>query len=38
MARYADRLSDGTKALMKKFPTFRNDVYKTLRKTGAVKK
>jgi hypothetical protein len=31
MAQYADKLTEGTKVLMKKFPTFRIDVYKTHR-------
>jgi hypothetical protein len=31
MNQYADKLTDGTKALMKKVPTFRIDVYKTHR-------
>ncbi|MFA4835231.1 MAG: DUF1329 domain-containing protein [Dehalococcoidia bacterium] len=31
MAQYADKLTDGTKALMKSLPTFRIDVYKTHR-------
>jgi hypothetical protein len=31
MAQYADKLTEGTKAIMKKFPTFRIDVYKTHR-------
>jgi hypothetical protein len=31
MSRYADKLTEGTKALMKKYPTFRIDVYKTHR-------
>ena len=31
MAQYADKLTEGTKALMKKFPTYRIDVYKTHR-------
>jgi hypothetical protein len=31
MSQYADRLTDGTKAMMKKYPTFRIDIYKTQR-------
>jgi uncharacterized protein DUF1329 len=31
MDQYADKLSDGTKALLKKYPEFRVDVYKTHR-------
>lgn len=31
MAQYADKLTEGTKALMKKYPGFRIDVYKTHR-------
>lgn len=31
MAQYADKLSDGTKALLKKYPSFRVDVYPTHR-------
>jgi hypothetical protein len=31
MSQYADKLTEGTKVLMKKFPTFRTDVYKTHR-------
>ena len=31
MEHYAEKLTDGTKALMKKYPTFRIDVYKTHR-------
>jgi len=31
MVRYADKLTDGIKALMHKYPTFRIDVYKTHR-------
>jgi hypothetical protein len=31
MAKYADKLTDGTKALMTKFPSFRVDVYPTRR-------
>jgi hypothetical protein len=31
MAQYADKLTEGTKALMKRFSTFRIDVYKTHR-------
>jgi hypothetical protein len=31
MAQYADKLSEGTKAMLKKYPTFRVDVYKTHR-------
>lgn len=33
MAQYADKLSDGTKELMRKFPSFRIDVYPTRRDT-----
>jgi hypothetical protein len=35
MAQYSDRLSDGTIALMKKFPNFRIDVYPTHRTAAA---
>jgi hypothetical protein len=31
MAQYADKLSEGQKAMLKKYPTFRLDVYKTHR-------
>jgi hypothetical protein len=31
MAQYADKLTEGTKGLMKQYPTFRIDVYKTHR-------
>jgi hypothetical protein len=31
MAQYADKLTEGTKALMKKYPTYRIDIYKTHR-------
>ena len=31
MAQYADKLTEGTKALLKKYPTFRVDVYPTHR-------
>lgn len=31
MGQYADKLTDGTKVMMKKYPTFRIDVYKTRR-------
>jgi hypothetical protein len=31
IAQYADKLTDGTKALMKRFPSYRVDVYKTHR-------
>jgi hypothetical protein len=35
MAQYADKLSDGVKALMKKYPGFRIDVYPTHRTAAA---
>ena len=31
MSQYADKLTEGTKAMMKKYPTYRIDVYKTHR-------
>ena len=31
MAQYADKLTEGTKALLQKYPTFRVDVYPTHR-------
>jgi hypothetical protein len=34
MAKYADKLSEGNKALLTKFPTFRIDVYPTRRETS----
>ena len=37
MAQYGDRLSDGVKALMKKFPGYRIDVYKTHRSVALPK-
>lgn len=35
MAQYADKLTEGTQALLKKYPTFRVDVYKTHRTAAA---
>jgi hypothetical protein len=35
MAQYVDKLSDGQQALLKKFPTYRIDVYKTHRTSAA---
>lgn len=35
MAKYADKLSDGVKAMMKKYPDFRIDVYPTRRTAAA---
>jgi hypothetical protein len=35
MARYADKLSDGVKALLRRFPTYRLDVYPTRRTAAA---
>lgn len=35
MAQHAEKLTDGTQALLKKYPTFRVDVYKTLRTAAA---
>ncbi len=37
MAQYSDKLSEGVKAMLKKYPTYRLDVYKTHR-TGAFPK
>src|SRR5512138_2716903 len=34
MAQYADKLSEGAKAMLKKYPSFRMDVYKTYRSTA----
>ena len=34
MAQYSDKLTEGAKALLKKFPTYRVDVYKTHRTTA----
>ena len=35
MAQHAEKLTDGTQALLKKYPSFRVDVYKTLRTAAA---
>lgn len=35
MDKYADKLTDGTKVMLKKYPTYRIDVYKTYRTAGA---
>jgi hypothetical protein len=37
MAQYGDKLSEGVKALMKKYPSYRIDVYKTHRSAGVPK-
>lgn len=37
MAQYSDKLSEGVKALMKKYPTYRMDIYKTHRSAALPK-